>query len=87
MAIDELGKAAVVIDGSGSASASHKEFKPGDAERVLNIHQEQADSKPVVSRWRDMVLIGPSFCIRGPFLVWNPPDISHLLRIIVTRKR
>jgi hypothetical protein len=48
--VKELAEAAAVVDGAGAAAAADEELEVRQAERVLDVDDQQADSKRVVGR-------------------------------------
>src|SRR6266508_2267874 len=68
--VDELAKAAVVV-----GRARHEQLEPRRAERVLDVHDEEADPARVVSGGPDPVLLRPRRRLRRARLVRDTPDL------------
>ena len=62
IAIDEVAQAAIVIDRAGAGATTHVKLESRDAERVLHVDGDQADSHLVIDRrevvWADFLTPG-----------------------------
>jgi hypothetical protein len=83
--IDKLTEPAVVINGSCAGAAAHIELKPGNAESVLHVDRKETHPESVTNGRFDLLLLGPSLCFASPLLIWNSPNLSHLIRMIMFR--
>jgi hypothetical protein len=83
--IDKLAEPAIVINGSCAASTAHIELKPGNAESVLHVDRKETHPESVTDGRFDLLLLGPSLCLCSSLLIWNSPNLSHLIRMIMFR--
>jgi hypothetical protein len=85
--VDELAQTPVVVDRARPGASGDEELEVRDAERVLDVHGEEAHAMRVVARARHVVLGGP---LRGLFRalpVRHPPYLADAARLEVGRNR
>jgi len=87
IAIDELTETTVVVDRPGPRSPRDEELEVGDAERVLDVHGEKADTKGVLRGRPDVVVVRPLRRLAGAILVRDSPDLADAARIEMCRER
>src|SRR4051812_3802807 len=87
VSIDELAQAAVVVDGPGARPPGHEQLEVRDAERVLDVDEEQAKAEGVVSGGAEAVLLRPRRRRAGQLLIRDPPYVADTARVVVRRER
>jgi hypothetical protein len=83
--VQELAEAAGVVDRARARPSGDEELEIRDAERVLDIDQEQAEPEPVVDGGVQVMLVGPSRCLSCAVLVRDPPDFTGAVRVKMRR--
>ena len=84
---EEVAQAAVVVHGARAGTARDEQLEAGDAERVLDVDRDQADSQRVLRGWAQGVLVGPRLGLSRTLFVGDSPDLSDSVRVEVGRKR
>jgi hypothetical protein len=83
--VDKFAEPTIVINGSCAGAAAHVELKPGNAERILYVDGKEAHPESVTDGRFDLLLLSPSLSLCSSLLIWNPPNLSHLTRLIMFR--
>src|SRR4051794_3847732 len=87
VAVDELAQTMVVVDRARARAPRDEELEVRDAERVLDVHGEEADAKRVRRRRAETVLLGPRRRLARAVFVRDPPDLADAARREMCWKR
>ena len=85
IAVDELRDAPIVVDRAGARAPCDVELELGKTERVLHVHQQQADARTIFRRRLDFVLRRPLARLARTRLVGHAPDVADSVRREVRR--
>src|SRR5262249_35063097 len=77
--VDERAEAPVVVDRTGARAARDEELEARDAEGVLDVDEDEADTECVLVRRPQTLLRGPVPRIGGPLLVLDAPDVADAI--------
>jgi hypothetical protein len=81
--VDELARAKAVLDGALAAAAGHEQLELGQAERVLHVHEHQADALRIAPRGSDAVLARERARLRRTRRVGHAEHLADATRIEV----
>src|SRR3990172_10855782 len=83
--VQELAETAAVVDGARAGAARYEELEAWDAERVLHVHDDEAEAKAILGRGPEAVKARPALRSDGPLLVGDAPDVGDGAGVEVRR--
>src|SRR5437868_2079148 len=87
ISVDELTQTTVIVNRTGARATRDEEFEVRDAERVLDIDGEEAETEGVLGRGAEAMLVGPGGRLAGAVFVGDPPDLADAARVEMCRER
>jgi hypothetical protein len=85
VAVDELAEPHIVLDRPAPRPPRHEQLEVRDAERVLDVDDDEAEPALVLRGRSDAVPSRPLLSLRRSLLVWDPPDLADPRRIEMGR--
>src|SRR3954469_238975 len=87
ISVDELTQTTVVVNRAGTRATCDEKLEVRDAERVLDIDGEKAETKGVLGRGAQAMLVGPGGRLAGAVFVRDSPDLADAARVEMCRER
>src|SRR5437588_6400310 len=73
ISVDELTQTTVVVNRAGARATCDEELEVRDAEGVLDIDREEAETEGVLDRGAEAMLVGPGGSLAGAVFVGDSP--------------
>src|SRR2546421_4960755 len=87
ISVDELTQTTVVVNRAGTRATRDEKLEVRDAERVLDIDCEEAETEGVLGRGAEAMLVGPGGRLAGAVFVRDSPDLADAARGEMGRER